>query len=109
MRSFVQYSTRSFLTWQATLAKVGLRKMQQMTKQRCAVLAIASANIFACVGCNRTVLVSEASPIRLAEDCRCHVYVLIDGEWRRSDNTVTIPEGWWAVSPLFVDKADGNE
>ena len=69
----------------------------------CVVLALAFVSTFVCVGCSRVVLVTEASPIRIGPDCRTQVYTLIDGEWRLSDNRVTLVEGWYCVPPSYVD------
>lgn len=55
-------------------------------------------------GCTRAVLVPEASPIRIGPATRAQIYVMIDGEWELSGNTVTIPEGWYCVPPSFVEK-----
>jgi hypothetical protein len=35
------------------------------------------------------------------------VYASVDGEWRLSENAVTIPEGWYCVPPSFIE-AIGN-
>lgn len=58
-----------------------------------------------CVG-GRTVLVSEDSPLRIGPNVTGEVYTLIDGEWRRSDGPVQIPEGWYAIPPSFVHPED---
>lgn len=57
-------------------------------------------------GCSRTVLVKEGSPIRIGPDAEARVYVLVGGEWTLSSNTVQIPEGWYLVSPEWVDMED---
>ena len=54
-------------------------------------------------GCGRTVLVREGSPIRIGPDAKARVYALVEGEWTLSSNTVQIPEGWYLVSPEWVD------
>jgi hypothetical protein len=54
-------------------------------------------------GCARTVLVSEASPVRIGPETRGKVYTLVDGEWRMSPHLVTLPEGWYCVPPSFVE------
>lgn len=64
----------------------------------CAVLVLASE-----FGCSRTVLVSEASPIRVGPDCASKVYTKTEDGWRLSDNKVTIPEGWYCVPPSYVE------
>ena len=55
-------------------------------------------------GCTRTVLVPEASPVRIGPDARCRVYALVNGEWVLSDNSVRIEEGWYLVPPSFVER-----
>jgi hypothetical protein len=64
----------------------------------CVVLVLASM-----IGCARTVLVPEGSPIRVGPDVKARVYARVDGEWRLSQNKVEIPEGWYMVPPSFVD------
>lgn len=64
----------------------------------CCLPLIASAN-----GCGRTVLVSEASPIRIGPNARIRVYTLVDGEWTLSKNAVTVSEGWYCVPPSFLE------
>ena len=55
------------------------------------------------VGCSRTVLVSESSPVRVGPKVTGNVYALVDGEWTLSPNRVEIPEGWYLVPPSFVE------
>lgn len=74
--------------------------MHRRTTVSCAALAIAFAS-----GCTRTVLVSEASPIRTGPDIRGRVYTRTDAGWVLSDNAVTVPEGWYCVPPSFVERA----
>jgi hypothetical protein len=62
------------------------------------VLAIAFSG-----GCSRTVLVSEASPVRVGPDVKGKVYALVGGEWTLSPNRVELPEGWYLVPPSFVE------
>ena len=65
------------------------------------VLGIAFAS-----GCTRTVLVSEASPLRTGPGVSGKVYTKTsNGEWQLSDNKVTIPEGWYCVPPSYVEAA----
>ena len=54
-------------------------------------------------GCSRTVLVSEASPVRIGPETRTRVYARVDGEWVLSQNRVAIPEGWYCVPPSYVE------
>lgn len=78
-----------------------LRKMQRASLMTCAALVLACVS-----GCSRTVLVNESSPIRIGQ-VRGTVYASVDGEWRLSENAVTIPEGWYCVPPSFME-AIGN-
>jgi hypothetical protein len=63
------------------------------------VLALAFAS-----GCTRTVLVSEASPIRTGPRVHGKVYVKTADGWQLGDNEVTIPEGWYCVPPSYVEE-----
>lgn len=77
-----------------------LQSMRIRIFKVCVIPALAFAN-----GCGtKTVFVPEASPMRIAEPngVRMHVYHRIDGVWTRSNNTVTIPEGWYLLPPSFV-------
>ena len=67
------------------------------------ILSIGLPLLFA-LGCSRTVLVPESSPIRIGKDCRSKVYTMVEGEWIESVNIVQIPEGWYCVPPSFVEK-----
>jgi hypothetical protein len=77
----------------------------QRTQLQIAML-FATLALVCAFGCSRTILVSEASPIRIGQ-VRGTVYASVDGEWRLSENAVTIPEGWYCVPPSFMD-AIGN-
>lgn len=50
-------------------------------------------------GCeHRVVLVPTGEPVQLAEPVKARIYVRTqDGQRIRSDNRVTIPEGYWAL------------
>jgi hypothetical protein len=50
-------------------------------------------------GCSsRVIYVPSGQPVRLAESVRAHVYVPDkDGQQVRSQNRITIPEGWYAL------------
>lgn len=69
-----------------------------------AALAVAYAS-----GCTRTILVPEASPIRIGPATEARVYAIdpASKEWRLSENRVEIPEGWYCVPPSFVEDKDG--
>jgi len=62
-------------------------------------LALASAT-----GCTRTILVPEASPVRVGPKTKARVYVREGNEWVLGDNEVTVPEGWYLVPPSFVEE-----
>lgn len=79
-----------------------LRKMRRASLMTCAALVLACA-----CGCSRTVLVNESSPIRIGQ-VRGTVYASVDGEWRLSENAVSIPEGWYCVPPSFMDAIDAS-
>lgn len=94
-------SSASASAFRSTFYAQGLK----VTLTASAVLAMIAAALIALLafGCARTVLVSEDSPIRTGPDLHARVYTLTsDGEWRLSDNAVTIPEGWYCVPPSFV-------
>ncbi len=79
--------------------------MQLLMTLLCVGLVIACAS-----GCTRTVLVAEASPIRVGPDCHARVYTFVENEWRLSSNLLVIPEGWYCVPPSYItgDVKDGN-
>lgn len=65
-------------------------------------LLLASAS-----GCSsRTVFVPEDSPMRIGEPngARMRVYHRINGEWTRSANAITVPEGWYLVPPSYLNE-----
>lgn len=65
-------------------------------------LAVLAA-LFA-TGCgSRTVLVREGDPIRIGPGAKGTVYVRTGSEWRRSANSVDLPEGWYLVPPSFAE------
>lgn len=56
------------------------------------------------LGCARTVLVTEGSPVRLGPDIRARVYTLQNNVWVLSDNMTPLQEGWYLVPPSFVSE-----
>lgn len=42
--------------------------------------------------------------IRVGPDCNCKVYLMMDGKWKLSDSEMLIPEGFYVVSPEFVNE-----
>ena len=65
----------------------------------CAVLLLGFA-----LGCGRTVLVREGSPMRIGPAAKGRIYTRQGGEWILSDDRVAIPEGWYLVPPSFVEE-----
>ncbi len=63
------------------------------------LIAIALAVIALLSGCvsTRTVLIPPGEPVQLAEPVKAHVYTEVDGKRIRSENRVTLPEGWWCL------------
>jgi len=55
-------------------------------------------------GCTRTILVPEASPIRIGPMVKGRIYILDDGKWRLSDESIVLNEGWYVVPPSFVEE-----
>jgi hypothetical protein len=51
------------------------------------------------IGCaSRVIYVPHGQPVRLAESVRARVYVPDkDGQQVKSQNKITIPEGWYAL------------
>lgn len=71
-------------------------------------LVFAGLALACAIGCSRTVLVPEGSPIRIGPDASLRVYVLTNGEWTLSSETVDVPEGWYVVPPGYVEVDDGR-
>ena len=103
MHLSVHFLTLCFRSSVPTLAKGSKLSMLTKNQRFWRKLALGFASIFVCVGCSRVVLVTEASPIRIGPKCETQIYTLINGEWKLGDNRVTIPEGWYAVPPSYVD------
>jgi len=96
--SFPPSRSRSSTTSSSELSVVRL----QLTLIVMSTVCVMAVIVFA-IGCNRTVLVPESSPIRVGPSTRGQIYTLIDGEWKLSAEQLTLPEGWWVVPPSFVD------
>lgn len=49
------------------------------------------------------MFITDSAPARVGPDCRGRVYTLDDkGAWILSDNSVLIPEGYYFVSPVWI-------
>jgi hypothetical protein len=99
-----QSSSQSLSLLYELISTLVLRYLLIGTSLFFAVLVLGSAS-----GCSRAVFIPEASPIRVGPNCRTKVYLLIDGEWTLSDNSVVIPEGWYCVPPRFVVEDESKE
>jgi hypothetical protein len=64
--------------------------------------ALAGASAIGCAA--RTILVPESSPIRIGPETKGRIYAREGGEWVLGTNRVSIPEGWYAVPPSFVEE-----
>ncbi|MCC5829067.1 MAG: hypothetical protein JJU36_06420 [Phycisphaeraceae bacterium] len=53
-------------------------------------------------GSGRTVLVLEDAPMRTGPNMSGRVYVMTEGAWRLSSQSISIPEGWYLLPPSFV-------
>lgn len=76
------------------------------TSTACAWLAAACA-----AGCgSRVVLVPEAAPVRLGPNAHARLYTLNakTGEWELSRNASPLPEGYYLLSPAWVDKEQAH-
>lgn len=92
------YWTRSFAGLREWWSDRIRRAMLLLITAALAALAVASA-----IGCARTVLVSEGSPIRIGPEMTGRVYTKTDDGWQLSDNRVRVPEGWYCVPPSYVE------
>ena len=62
-------------------------------------ILIAIVSLFLLVGCGSTRVVfvdTQSNLVRLGPGISGKVYVLKNGEWILSKNTVELPEGWYA-------------
>jgi len=79
------------------------RESQTGSDGTVAIACVAPALAFA-PGCVRAVLVPETSPVRLAEPVKARVWILENGTWTRSANSVELKEGLYVVPPSYVDE-----
>ena len=59
-------------------------------------LIVASVLLHGCSN-TRTVLIPPGEPVQLAESVNAYIYTDVDGNRERSNNRVTLPEGWWCL------------
>ena len=80
-----------------------LSRIKLLYGARVLKFAIISAFAVSPAACSRAVFISDSAPARVGPDCRGRVYTLDDkGAWILSDNLVSIPEGYYFVSPVWV-------
>jgi len=60
------------------------------------MLTVAGVLLSGCAG-TRTVLIPPGEPVQLAEPVKAYVYVEVEGRRVRSEDRVTLPEGWWCL------------
>lgn len=77
------------------------------------LLRIALVSVALAAGClygcgRRVVLVREDSPVRIGPGAKARLYTLdgSTGEWSLSENAAELPEGWYLVSPMWLDEED---
>lgn len=58
-------------------------------------------------GCgSRAVFIPDQSPIRVGPGVKGKVWMLVDGQWTLSSNSIEIPEGMYIVPPRFVEEGE---
>jgi len=58
-------------------------------------------------GCgSRAVFIPDQSPIRLGPGIKGRVWMLVDGQWTLSANSIELPEGMYIVPPRFVEEGE---
>ena len=75
-----------------------------------AALVVASVLLSGCGG-TRTVLIPLGEPVQLAEPVKAYVYTDVNGKRERSDNRITLPEGWWCLpddGPVLEARQEGG-
>jgi len=79
-----------------------LPQTRSRTLTACALLASACA-----IGCApRVVLVGDSAPARIGPGAKARLYTLqADGTWQLSGQAVPLPEGYYLVSPRWVEEA----
>lgn len=56
------------------------------------------------LGCgSRAVFIPDQSPMRIGEPTRMRVWMMVDGQWTLSANKIEVPEGYYIVSPRWVE------
>lgn len=66
------------------------------------VVALAFAS-----GCgSRAVFIPDQSPVRVGPGVKGRVWMLVDGDWTLSSNSVELPEGMYIVPPRFVEEGE---
>jgi len=71
------------------------------------LIAFAVAALAYASGCgSRAVFIPDQSPVRLGPGVKGRVWMLVDGQWALSSNSVELPEGMYIVPPRFVEEGE---
>ena len=80
-----------------------LLKMARLT-MLCGIACLSVFGLSGCMG-TRTVYVQPGQPVRIAKPVQAQVYAKdAKGEWVKGSNTITLPEGWYALPDSGDDK-----
>ncbi len=109
---FAQYWIFFGTLYAGRLWRASAGAMRWKIKTSYGARAVAYAITFVCAGasltsCSRAIFISDSAPARVGAGCRARVYTLDSGgAWVLSDNAVEIPEGYYIVSPRWVDEVE---
>lgn len=88
-------------------SKGGWNGVLRLSMRTPILIAFAVAALAYASGCgSRAVFIPDQSPIRLGPGVRARVWMLVDGQWTLSSNSIDIPEGMYIVPPRFVEEND---
>ncbi len=69
------------------------------------ILCLCASATLLSSGCGRrVVLVPPGEPVRLAQPTKTTIYVRTGDGWVKGSNSVTLPEGWYALPMPDEDK-----
>ena len=71
--------------------------MKQTQPWRLIAIVLAAIVLLSGCGGTRTVLIPPGEPVQLAEPVKAYVYVDVSGKRIKSENRITLPEGWWVL------------
>lgn len=71
------------------------------------VIVLAAGVLAFASGCgSRAVFIPDQSPVRLGPGIKGRVWMLVDGQWTLSNNSIELPEGMYIVPPRFVEETE---